>query len=474
MKSDPAEFEFAAPASLHGALQLLARQPSAWLPIAGGTDVMVQYAAGTLTARKLLSIWNLPELRRIGTLPDEVQIGAGSTYTDLREHEVLAREFPLLVRAASWTGGIANQNRGTIGGNIVNASPAADSLPALLVYDAELVLASVRGERRIAYRKFHKGYKQTDLAAGELVRSVCLPRKFSTYLAYARKIGTRNAQAISKVCIAALGRVEKKVISGRVDVVLDDVRIALGSVAPTPIRLGQTERVLNGKSLDDSLLALAQQTAAAEIKPISDIRSTARYRAAVVRNLIGEFLTTLREAGTSQSGALARWNHLPVSEAQNEILACCGSMAWAREMACRRPMGNEAELLSVASEVWKSLTGPDWEQAFKSHPRIGESQAGQPPRAANAAQRTSAWSAKEQIGVSTAADALKVALAEANLEYEKRFRRTFIVCATGKSASEILAIIRQRLENDDETEFREAAEQQRQITQIRLKKWLTE
>ncbi len=126
--------------------------------------------------------------------------------------------------AARWTGGIANQNRGTIGGNIVNASPAADSLPALLVYEAELILVSVRGERRLPYAGFHTGYKKTQLAADELIQAVCLPRRFSGYFTYARKVGARNAQAISKVCIAALGRLAGGVV--------EDVRIAMGSVAP--------------------------------------------------------------------------------------------------------------------------------------------------------------------------------------------------------------------------------------------------
>src|SRR5579872_5781826 len=174
MRSDPAEFELVAPESLPKALSLLAENPGAWLPIAGGTDVMVQYAAGKLPARKLVSIWNLPGLRRIEVLPDEIRIGAGCTYTDLREHDVVDGEFSLLASAASWTGGIANQNRGTLGGNIVNASPAADSLPMLLVYDAELILVSARSERRLPYLDFHTDYKKTKLAADELIRDVCL------------------------------------------------------------------------------------------------------------------------------------------------------------------------------------------------------------------------------------------------------------------------------------------------------------
>ena len=156
MRSDPADYELVAPGSLPAALAILGGESQTWLPIAGGTDVMVRYAAGKLPARKLMSIWNLPELRKIEVSQNEICIGAGCTYTDLRRHEVVVSELPLLASAASWIGGIANQNRGTIGGNIVNASPAADSLPALLAYDAELILASVRGERRLRYRTFHK------------------------------------------------------------------------------------------------------------------------------------------------------------------------------------------------------------------------------------------------------------------------------------------------------------------------------
>jgi CO/xanthine dehydrogenase FAD-binding subunit len=285
MRSDPQDYQLIAPGTLHAVVSLLAKEPGAWLPIAGGTDVMVLYAAGKLPARKLVSIWNLPELRGIEVFSDEIRIGAGCTYTELREHEIVAREFPLLARAASWTGGIANQNRGTIGGNIVNASPAADALPALLVYEAELILVSIRGERRLPYLTFHTGYKTTKLAADELVRAVCLPRRFSEYLHHARKVGARNAQAISKVCITALGRLA----DGRVE----DVRIALGSVAPVPLRLIETERAVRGRSIDSELLTVARKVAASEIRPIDDIRSTARYRTEVTKNLVEEFLLQL-------------------------------------------------------------------------------------------------------------------------------------------------------------------------------------
>ena len=292
MRAQPAEYELVAPGSLAGVLSLLAKVPGTWLPIAGGTDVMVQYSAGKLPARKLVSIWNLPELRRIENLADEIQIGAGCTYTDLRESEAINREFTLLSTAAGWTGGIANQNRGTLGGNIVNASPAADSLTALLVYDAELLLVSKKGERRVPYSSFHTAYRKTQLAPDELIRTICVKKHYSEYYAHTRKVGARNAQAISKICLAALGRIKKGVVQ--------DIRLAMGSVAPVPLRLRETESVLKGKRIDPTLLRLARATAAAEVQPIDDIRSTARYRAAVAGNLVAEFLQQLSASGTAK------------------------------------------------------------------------------------------------------------------------------------------------------------------------------
>lgn len=291
MRSDPPDYQLVAPDTLHAVVSLLAEEPGKWLPIAGGTDLMVLYAAGTLPAHKLVSIWKLRELRGVEVLPGEVRIGAGCTYTELREHDVIAREFPLLARAASWTGGIANQNRGTIGGNIVNASPAADSLPSLLVYGAELILVSIRGDRRVPYLGFHTGYKTTSLAADELVQTICLRRQFSEYLHHARKVGARNTQAIAKVCIAALGHLAEDRVN--------DVRIALGSVAPVPLRLLETERAVKGKRIDSSLLTMARRIVVSEIRPIDDIRSTARYRSGVASNLVEEFLRLLSRGATT-------------------------------------------------------------------------------------------------------------------------------------------------------------------------------
>jgi 2-oxo-4-hydroxy-4-carboxy-5-ureidoimidazoline decarboxylase len=167
--------------------------------------------------------------------------------------------------------------------------------------------------------------------------------------------------------------------------------------------------------------------------------------------------------------ALAHWNQLPATKAEVEILPCCGSRAWARQIVDRRPFSNEAALLSASAEIWRGLSESDWDEAFQSHPRIGASKAQQPLH-----PQSAAWSNQEQIRVGREDGAVKSALAEGNREYEQRFGRIFIVCATGKSGAEILEILRRRLQNDPATEMREAAEQQQQITQLRLKKWMGE
>jgi 2-oxo-4-hydroxy-4-carboxy-5-ureidoimidazoline decarboxylase len=169
------------------------------------------------------------------------------------------------------------------------------------------------------------------------------------------------------------------------------------------------------------------------------------------------------------SGVLAHWNRLPLDDAVKEILPCCASQAWAGAMTARRPFPDVTTLLAAADETWSNLSAADWMEAFRSHPRIGESRAAQP-----ASVQSAIWSAQEQRNVAAAGEEVNTALAEANQEYEKRFRHVFLVCATGRSAPEILEILQHRLRNDGQTELREAAEQQRQITRIRLTKWLSE
>jgi len=285
MRADPAEYELVAPGKLGAVLDLLASAPGEWTPIAGGTDIMVLYAAGRLQARKLVSISSLPKLRAIEVTPNEIHVGSGCTYTNLRQHPVISAEFPLLARSAAWTGGIANQNRGTLGGNIANASPAGDSLPVLLAYNAALILVSAKGQRRIPYSTYHTGYKKSLLAPDELIASVCLKRDYANHVGYARKVGARNAQAISKLFLAALARTS--------DGKIEDIRLAAGAVGPIPLRLTNTESALTNQVIDNPLLEHAANVLAEEIRPIDDIRSTAKYRTAVLYNLLREFLQSL-------------------------------------------------------------------------------------------------------------------------------------------------------------------------------------
>jgi CO/xanthine dehydrogenase FAD-binding subunit len=285
MRSNVIQYDLIAPNSLDAILQILADSPDRYTPIAGGTELMVALGAGRLQPRKLISLWNLAELRFIQVMPDAVILGAGATFTDLRRHPAIARELSLLSQAASWTGSIANQNRGTLGGNIVNASPAADSPPALLAYDATLQLISTRGIRTMPYRDFHLAYKKTALAPDELLHSIVVSRNWKSYKSYIRKVGTRNAQAISKVALAAVARTNNGII--------EDIRIGAASLRETPARLTATERSLLNQPITPETIAAARAAILSETLPIDDIRSTAKYRAAVAANLLEEFLRTL-------------------------------------------------------------------------------------------------------------------------------------------------------------------------------------
>ena len=281
MRSWLTHYEMRRSGSLDEALGILAS--GEWTPFAGGTDLMVLLEMGKLPQRRFLDVWKISELHGIGVSSSDVTIGALSTYTDLLEHPLIASEFPLVCAAARETGAVAIQNRGTVGGNIANASPAADLPPALLVYDAELELASVRGRRRVAYDTFHTGYKRMDLASDELIVSVRLPRTSTGFRQSYRKVGTRRAQAISKVCFAAVARIEAGVVA--------DVRLAYGSVAPTVVRAHAAEAALRGRPADAVSIAAARRALGKDISPIDDLRSTSQYRLTVAGNLLEEFLS---------------------------------------------------------------------------------------------------------------------------------------------------------------------------------------
>ncbi len=282
------DYEIKAPNDLAEALSLLSSEPGVWKPFAGGTDLMVPFESGLLTHKKFVNIWNLPELKGIDITPDQITMGALTTFTDVQRNEVLQREFPMLCKAAAETGGIAIQNRGTLAGNIANASPAGDSPPALLVYDAQIELVSTAGARWVPYTDFHTGYKTTVMGAGEIISRIRLPRATAGWRQHYRKVGTRKAQAISKVCFAGMARMDANTIG--------EIRIALGSVAPVPLRCTKTEEVLTGLELNDAAIKVGREAVMKEIVPIDDIRSTANYRLHVAGNLLEEFLLTLRQS----------------------------------------------------------------------------------------------------------------------------------------------------------------------------------
>jgi len=239
------------------------------VPLAGATDLYVSLNFGTLTTRRFVNLWGLRPLGRIGMRDDTLSIGALATYTDMIGSRHVRRHLPMLVEAAREVGGMQIQNRGTLGGNIANASPAGDSLPVLAAADAVVVLRSSGEERRVRFAEFYTGYRQSARRPDELITAVEVGPVQGVQ--WFRKVGTRAAQAISKVVMAAV----------RAPV----PRIALGSVAPTVIRLPLTEAALAGGAGPEE----AARVLEAEIHPIDDLRSSSRYRKNVASNLLRRF-----------------------------------------------------------------------------------------------------------------------------------------------------------------------------------------
>jgi xanthine dehydrogenase small subunit len=281
----PAEPPIEVPRHLAEAYALLSG--SDLTPIAGGTDVMVRIT-GELgpTPGRMLDLSRLEELSGIEMRDGSLVLGARTTYTEIRRSAPCRDHLPVLAEAAATIGAAQIQNRGTLGGNVVNASPAGDMLPVLLACDAMLVLGSGRGEREVAARDFFVGYRRTALAADELLLRIRIPLPPGRQVRF-RKVGTRRAQAISKVVLAIAWR-----DAGPAG--WSDVRVALGSVAPTPIRVGAVESILEGARPDPEVADRAAQALAASIEPIDDVRSTAEYRRVVAARILHRIL---REAG---------------------------------------------------------------------------------------------------------------------------------------------------------------------------------
>ena len=267
------------PRSLADAYAMLSdREPAPWRPIAGGTDLMVQITGeiGEPPAR-VIDLWGLDELRGIRVDRDELVLGALTTYTEIRRSPIVAEFMPALAECAATIGAAQIQNRGTIGGNVANASPAGDTLPILLAAGARIVLGSSSDERMVEAEAFWTGYRATARRTDELVTAVRLPIAPGRELRF-RKIGTRRAQAISKVVMALAWTPTGDRWT--------DVRLALGSVAATTVRAPRTESVLDGAEPDRQTADAAADALTAEISPIDDVRSTADYRRAVAGRVL--------------------------------------------------------------------------------------------------------------------------------------------------------------------------------------------
>jgi xanthine dehydrogenase small subunit len=256
------------PRSLNAALSLLSSDPTL-MPIAGCTDVYVGLQFGTLAQKRFIDLWRLKELHGISVENDVLRIGAISTYTEIIESKLVQKRVPMLVAAAREVGGAQIQNRGTLGGNVANASPAGDTLPVLAAANARVVLRSHTGTRTVAFDSYYTAYRKSVRQPDELIVAIEIPRVDGTQ--WWRKVGTRRAQAISKIMIGA--------VRGR------GVRIAFGSVAPTVVLARQAAAVLSS----GGSVAEAQAALRAEIAPIDDVRSTGEYRARVAANLLAQF-----------------------------------------------------------------------------------------------------------------------------------------------------------------------------------------
>jgi carbon-monoxide dehydrogenase medium subunit len=276
-------FDVVTPHNLNDALDALASGGNI-VPLAGGTDLMVGLDAGAIAPCTFLNLQEVPELRSPLSLNGGLRLGALTTYRDVRRSSIRTG-YPMLALAAREVGSLAIQSRGTWAGNIINASPAADGVPALMAYDAEVELASKSGRRRVPLSQFYQGYKQMNRRQDELVVAINAPIPGPGWVEYYRKVGARRFQAISKTLLAG------RILLGA-DRVVKDIRLVLASVAPFTLRAIETEELVRSRQLSGELIAEAARAIQDEIHPIDDIRSTESYRRRVTSNLISDFLTT--------------------------------------------------------------------------------------------------------------------------------------------------------------------------------------
>ncbi|MFI5345707.1 MAG: FAD binding domain-containing protein [Elusimicrobiota bacterium] len=286
MRGDAKSMVVLTPRSAAAAVQALADNPQA-IPLAGGTDLMVGWNMGLMNGRTVVDLSRVAEWKKIRVTKTSVFIGSLVTHAEIQAHPVLRARFPVLTAACATVGAAQIQNRGTLGGNVANASPAGDTFPPLAVYDARVHCvgpAAPAGRRVVPILHIFAGVKKTSLKPGELIEAIELPFPAKTPTrGLFRKVGTRAAQAISKTMFAGLIWVKK-------DGTVEDVRLAFGSLAPTVRRLAAAEGFLKGRKLDAAAVAGAADLLTSDVSPIDDIRSTRDYRLDVSRNLIVRFL----------------------------------------------------------------------------------------------------------------------------------------------------------------------------------------
>lgn len=275
------EVEYYRPRTLDEALRLL-REVEGSKVISGGTDLLVDMKTSRVKVRALVDIGSIAELRGVEDLGGVVRIGAATRLQELLESRTVSQSLPLLRAAVESMGSWQIRNMATIGGNLCNASPAADTAPPLLAYEAELVAVSWRGLRVIPATRFFVDYRRTALSNDEILKEILVKRSEWTGWSYV-KLGRRSGFTLSIVSVAVLARTSNDII--------DDIRIALNSVAPVPVRAYKAEEILRGKRVSRSLLEEAARVVASEVSPIDDVRSTSWYRKEMSYRLTLDALT---------------------------------------------------------------------------------------------------------------------------------------------------------------------------------------
>ncbi|MBN1218953.1 MAG: xanthine dehydrogenase family protein subunit M [Anaerolineae bacterium] len=269
-------FEYLAPQNLAEALQMMADRPEA-LPLAGGTDLLVQMKEGGRPVEVLVSLKRVPEVRQFAS-NGNLAFGAAVTVGQIAANPQIQQDYPALANGTGLIGSMQIRNMATVGGNLCNAAPSADTAPPLLVLGAQVVLASAQGERIVPLVKFFVGPGQTVLQPGELLKEIIVPNPPARSGSFYLRQTPRAWMDIAVVGVAAS-------ITLAADNTIREVRLALGAVAPTPILVPAVETLLQGQTLTDDLLQEVGTVAAQAAKPIDDLRASAEYRRHLVKAL---------------------------------------------------------------------------------------------------------------------------------------------------------------------------------------------